>query len=185
MLPRNDLGRDPAHRRPDSIKVTGGQATVTSGKLPGPGGLRDAERVEQILYLVVADLVVERPAGSDDDVHFPQPLAHAVIDSYSSPGHTVLDPFAGWGTTLVVAEKLGRRAVGVELVPERVAAIKRRISAAAVVLEADARDLDSLRLGQIEPCFTSPPYMTAVDIRRTLSPPIRHWTAITTPTSPN
>lgn len=119
--------------------------------------------MERILHLAAADLIDERPDGSDEDVHFPQALAHAVIDSYSSPGETVLDPFAGWGTTLVVAEKLGRRAVGVELVPERVAAIKQLVSSAAVVLEADARNLDSLRLGQIDLCFTSPPYMSAVE----------------------
>jgi DNA modification methylase len=119
--------------------------------------------VEQILHLVAADLVVERPDGSDEDVHFPRALAHAVINGYSSPGEMVLDPFAGWGTTLLVAEKLGRRAVGVELVPERVGAIRKRLSASAVVLEADARHLDSLDLGQIDLCFTSPPYMTAVE----------------------
>lgn len=119
--------------------------------------------MEQILNLAAADLVMERPLGSDEDVHFPQALARAVIDGYSSPGETVLDPFAGWGTTLVVAEKLGRRAVGVELVPERVAAIKQRVSPAAVVREGDARNVGSLGLGQIDLCFTSPPYMTAVE----------------------
>lgn len=119
--------------------------------------------MKHILHLVAADLVVERPDGSQEDVHFPRALAQAVIEAYSSPGETVLDPFAGWGTTLLVAETLGRSAVGVELVTERVAAIKQRVSASAVVLEADARDLDSLHLGQIDLCFTSPPYMTAVE----------------------
>ncbi len=119
--------------------------------------------MERILHLAAADVIDERPDGSDEDVHFPQALAHAVIDHYSSPGETVLDPFAGWGTTLVVAEKLGRSAIGVELVPERVAAIKRRVSPSAVVLQADARNLDNLHLGQIDLCFTSPPYMNAID----------------------
>lgn len=119
--------------------------------------------MEPILHLAAADLVIERPAGSAEDVHFPEALAHAVINSCSLPGETVLDPFAGWGTSLVVAEKLGRRAVGIEVVPERVAAINRRVSAAAVIHQADARDLDTLRLGQIDLCFTSPPYMTATD----------------------
>ena len=38
----------------------------------------------------------------------------------------VLDPFAGAGTTLVVAEKLGRRWIGVEISPEYCEIIKRR-----------------------------------------------------------
>ena len=125
--------------------------------------MRDAERVERILHLAAADVINERLDASDEDVRFPQALARAVIDHYSSPGEIVLDPFAGWGTTLVVAESRGRSAIGVELVPERVAAIKRRVSPSAVVLEADARNLDNLHLGEIDLCFTSPPYMSAIE----------------------
>lgn len=42
----------------------------------------------------------------------------------------VLDPFAGSGTTLLVAERLGRDSVGCELNPEYVAIAERRIRAA-------------------------------------------------------
>lgn len=41
---------------------------------------------------------------------------------------TVLDPFAGSGTTLMVADRLGRNAVGCELNPEYVALMRRRIT---------------------------------------------------------
>ena len=40
---------------------------------------------------------------------------------------TVLDPFAGSGTTLLMANRLGRDAVGVELSPEYAAMIRRRL----------------------------------------------------------
>ena len=43
----------------------------------------------------------------------------------------VLDPFLGSGTTLVVAAKLGRRGIGIELNPAYVAMAERRIAAAA------------------------------------------------------
>ena len=41
----------------------------------------------------------------------------------------VLDPFAGSGTTLLVAERLGRDSIGIELNPEYIAIAERRIKA--------------------------------------------------------
>ncbi|HET6499028.1 MAG TPA: DNA methyltransferase [Coriobacteriia bacterium] len=40
----------------------------------------------------------------------------------------VLDPFAGAGTTLLVAAKLNRRGVGIELKPEYAAMAERRVN---------------------------------------------------------
>jgi site-specific DNA-methyltransferase (adenine-specific) len=47
----------------------------------------------------------------------PKPIAlmAVFIRLHSAPGDLVLDPFAGAGTTLVAAKRLGRRAVGIEL----------------------------------------------------------------------
>jgi site-specific DNA-methyltransferase (adenine-specific) len=41
-------------------------------------------------------------------------VARRCIRLSSWPGETVLDPFAGSGTTLLAARQLGRRAIGVE-----------------------------------------------------------------------
>jgi len=46
----------------------------------------------------------------------------------------VLDPFAGSGTTLLVAERLGRQAVGIEINPEYVEMAKRRLSKVQLAL---------------------------------------------------
>lgn len=110
-----------------------------------------------------ADLARERLAGAEEDVHFPQALVRAVVEEYTSPGDEVLDPFAGFGTTLDVCAQLGRRAVGIELLAERVAAIRQRLAGKATIIEGDARHLDEFGLGTFELCLTSPPYMSALD----------------------
>src|SRR5579884_524693 len=48
---------------------------------------------------------------------FPAAFADQVIGEYTAPGDTVLDPFAGRGTAVFSASKLGRRGVGVEINP--------------------------------------------------------------------
>lgn len=44
------------------------------------------------------------------------------------PKHVVLDPFAGSGTTLVAAQELGRKYLGIELVPEYCEHVNKRLS---------------------------------------------------------
>lgn len=46
---------------------------------------------------------------------FPPKLVEPMVKASTRPGDTVLDPFAGSGTTLMVADRLGRNAIGCEL----------------------------------------------------------------------
>lgn len=113
------------------------------------------------MLLRAAELTAERPHGSTDDVHFTEALAASVIEDTTARGDVVLDPFAGYGTTLAVAERLGRVGVGVELLAEHVELARSRSSAR--VLHGDARRLTELVDGPVDLVLTSPPYMTAVD----------------------
>jgi DNA modification methylase len=58
----------------------------------------------------------------------PIQLLLRIILSSTNPGDTVLDPFAGTGTTLIVAEQLHRKAIGIELDKANVQLIQRRIT---------------------------------------------------------
>jgi SAM-dependent methyltransferase len=117
--------------------------------------------VKPWMRLKIAELLDQRPVGAEEDVHFPESLAAAVIEEYTLPGQRVLDPFAGYGTTLVVAERMRRKAIGVELLPQRADLIRARLVGEAVVVTGDARNLTALVCGPIDLCLTSPPYMTA------------------------
>jgi site-specific DNA-methyltransferase (adenine-specific) len=48
---------------------------------------------------------------------FPEELPRRLIKLYSYPRDLILDPFAGSGTTLVAAKRLGRSSLGVEINP--------------------------------------------------------------------
>ncbi len=63
---------------------------------------------------------------------FSTSLAADVIERYTVAGDLVLDPFAGIGTALFTARGLGRRSVGIELLPVGVFAMETRLSAEAV-----------------------------------------------------
>ncbi len=58
---------------------------------------------------------------------FPEQLAHDHIISWSNPGDLVLDPFAGSGTTLKMAEKLCRDSIGIEISGEYCEIIRQRM----------------------------------------------------------
>jgi DNA modification methylase len=57
----------------------------------------------------------------------PVQLLLRMILSSTRPGDTVLDPYAGTGTTLVAATQVGRRAVGVEFAEKNVKLIRERL----------------------------------------------------------
>lgn len=58
----------------------------------------------------------------------PIQLLLRIILSSTNSGDIVLDPFAGSGTTLVVAEQLGRKSIGIELDLQNVMLIENRLA---------------------------------------------------------
>lgn len=58
---------------------------------------------------------------------YPEELSTRLIRMFSFAGDTVLDPFAGSGTTAVSAVRTGRHSISVEIVPSYVEAATRRL----------------------------------------------------------
>lgn len=57
----------------------------------------------------------------------PLELLERIIEASSNPGDVVLDPFCGCGTTVVAAEKLGRRWIGIDVTPLAIALQRYRL----------------------------------------------------------
>jgi DNA modification methylase len=77
----------------------------------------------------------------------PEQLLGRIIRVSSNSGDIVLDPFAGSGTTLAVAKKLGRRWVGIELSADYARAATERLDA---IRDGDALD------GAADPIASAP-----------------------------
>lgn len=71
-------------------------------------------------------------ASSSERLGYPtqKPLAllERIIETSSSPGDVVLDPFCGCGTAIDAAQALGRRWMGIDITPLAIDVVERRLS---------------------------------------------------------
>jgi site-specific DNA-methyltransferase (adenine-specific) len=70
------------------------------------------------------------PENTDHPTQKPEKLLAKLILASSSPNQIVLDPFLGSGTTSVVAKKLGRQWVGIEIDPDYCCLAEKRLALA-------------------------------------------------------
>ncbi len=70
----------------------------------------------------------------------PIALIRELTELFSNPGDIILDPFLGSGTTLLAAQHLGRRGLGIEISEEYCATAAKRVEGLlpAVVPEGQA-----------------------------------------------
>jgi DNA modification methylase len=102
-----------------------------------PGSYRSPSTAERILSLIEADRHqkmfrqlwddIKGQPQTDHPAPFPAELAERLIRMFSFVGDTVLDPFAGSGSTTVGASRCGRNSVSVELEEEYFEVAKKRI----------------------------------------------------------
>lgn len=110
---------------------------------------------------------------ADHPAVFPPEIPHRLTKLFSFYGETVLDPFAGTGTTARAAIPLGRRAICVDQNPEYVQIIKRECAelrngheAGFMPLEAvhgDSRNMSFVPDSSVGLVVTSPPYWDKAD----------------------
>ncbi len=103
------------------------------------------------------------PDRFDGDPRTPAPYVEHFLSEFTDSGDTVLDPFAGYGTTLRVAERMERETYGIEYDAEVASFAREQINHPERVVHGDALDATSYDdVPPVDCCFTSPPYMVEV-----------------------
>ena len=89
---------------------------------------------------------------------FPAALAELVLTRYSSAGDWVFDPYCGFGTTLVVAQRLGRQAIGFEKDVDRARFAAARVTPPTRVIQDSIFQLSHYSLPRFPVLLTGIPY---------------------------
>ena len=116
-------------RAPSTLKRFG-KAKIVSGydetgkRIPSQTEPHDSEGVRQD---DVWDIGRVPPIKQLFPTQKPDPLLERIIKASSNEGDTVLDPFCGCGTTIVVAQMLKRQWIGIDITHLAVTLIKHRL----------------------------------------------------------
>ncbi len=128
------------------------------GKLPDDTWVLRPQEEERAFQTEGDTWYVSRVCGTfkergDHPCQMPEAVLERIIKVSSEPGDLILDPFAGSGTTLAVAKRLGRDFLGIELSKEYVRKIRKRLDGIPN-RDAVCRTADASRRKQDERKYT-------------------------------
>lgn len=114
--PKYPPGGAPSHRRTDGSRVSG---AYNPPPLANPGN---------VVHCKVGGGLMGSRLVHGNEAGFPERLAEFFIRSFCPPGGCVCDPFCGSGTTLAVAERLGRQWIGIDIRESQIGLSCRRVA---------------------------------------------------------
>ena len=133
----NEAIKEPASNEGKLVSL--GDKSFSRGQAKGKG-IKPSGNGNADEYLVPAGRnkrtvwnITTKPYKEAHFATFPPELPEICIKAGCPQGGTVLDPFAGAGTTLYVAEQLGRNSIGIELNPDYCDIIRRRMAGIEVI----------------------------------------------------
>jgi DNA modification methylase len=178
MPSRRQPSKSPAPNAELPAKPPRKQAPKCNG-LDGKAWLRNSISVWGDIQKSAEETALKHPAL------FPEQLVGRLIETFLRPGvGTVLDPFAGTGSTLVAALRRGHPAIGFELseafhelAERRLAEFEPKVTHRAVLHRASAMEVPR-RVAEcsVDLCVTSPPYWNVLNQKRTADyKDVRHY----------
>ncbi len=98
--------------------------------------------------------------------NFAHQIARNIILRYSKENDIILDPMVGSGTTLIEAQLLNRKSIGIDINPQAVELSKNNTNFnckyRANIYVGDARDLKEISDESIDLILTHPPYLNII-----------------------
>lgn len=143
-----------------------GPGTLTERlKLANRANLKSSppEPVQTWLHLSRGNKIVLPTRFRRDDVRCADSFVEYCIDTFTEKGQVVFDPFAGYGTTLLIAEQMGRAGYGIEYSKPKADYVRRLLDHPQRLVHGDSRRLLDYALPPIDLCLTSPPYTNQSD----------------------
>ncbi|MCI0680625.1 MAG: site-specific DNA-methyltransferase [Gemmataceae bacterium] len=132
--PKNFTFNDQAIRVPSARQLVYADGRANpSGRLPDdtwilrPQDIAEGFQPDEDTWYVPRVCGTFKERAGFHGCQMPERLLARIINVSSNPGELVLDPFAGSGSTLITAKKLGRRCLGFELSKNYAARIRQRL----------------------------------------------------------
>lgn len=132
-------------------------------------------------WLLLSRSYWETEPSPDDKTAYAHPAPFLVrdvqklISLFTKRGMTVLDPFAGSGTALLAALRIGRRSIGIDINPHYAELTKKRLADKGfhdyTFITGDSREIVP-SIGPVDYIVTSPPYH---NILRNNGKGLRRW----------
>ena len=125
--------------------------------------INPAEAVQTWLHLTRGNKTVLPSRFSHEDVRASENMLEFFINGFTEKGQIVFDPFAGFGTTLLVAEEIGRVGYGIEYSKPKADYVHALLTHPEHLIHGDSRNLMEYDLPLFDLCLTSPPYTNESD----------------------
>lgn len=93
------------------------------------------------------------------DERIPEELVEVLFEEYTKPEDKVIDIFSGYGTTLIVAERMNRIGYGIEINKARFEYARSQIHRKENLLNGDTRLIDQYAFPLMDFALCSPVYM--------------------------